>query len=580
MDAAEDGNESIRRGIRCATTRLRRRMLATIVGVMSGPLLSFAEFLGNRQGEILADWQSAARPNDPDVPANDTARTGLVTGWLQEVTALAEGREATLGALLRNSHGDNPTALTIVSDLSVLHRVITRRAHVEQASCGLQELELLWQAFEDGLADLIGHDNAAQRRPETSHIGEVPRMPTELRERFLGEASRVLAESLDYERTLRTVARLAVPEIADWCIIDLLRDDGTLVRVATEHRDPNREGLAAALHHNPPRNDAVSGAPNVVRTGVTEHVVRMSESVLRQRERDQERLSILTSLGLNSTICTPLVARERVLGAITLSTAVGRDLTLDDVRMTEDLARRAAVAIDNARLHDDAQRALRAREEILAIVTHDLRTPLSAVVAAASLLTSMDSVDPNGDRIRQRGETIQRAAQHMSRLVQDLTDLAQIDSGRLAIEGIVENPADIVREAVEALEPVVMRRGGTLHAQTSSNLPRVSLDRDRVRQVLANLVGNASKVGASKITIGADVHGADLVFWVADDGPGIPPEDLPRMFDRFWRGRGTQYKGSGLGLPISNGIVKAHGGRMWIESTVGAGSTFFFSLPR
>ena len=248
--------------------------------------------------------------------------------------------------------------------------------------------------------------------------------------------------------------------------------------------------------------------------------------------------------------------------------------------MDENPARRAALAIDNERPCDDAQRAVRAREEILAIVTHDLRTPLSAVVTAASLLTSIDSVNPDGDRIRQRGETIQRAAQHMMRLVSDLTDLAQIDAGRLTIDRKLENPTDIVREVLEALEPVVKRRGGSLRAQTDSDLPHTPLDRDRLRQVLANLVGNASKVGASEISIGADVDDGNLIFSVADNGPGIPPEDLPRMFDRYWRGNGTRYKGSRLGLPILNGIVKAHGGRMWIESTLGAGSRFFFSIPR
>ena len=224
--------------------------------------------------------------------------------------------------------------------------------------------------------------------------------------------------------------------------------------------------------------------------------------------------------------------------------------------------------------------ALRAREEILEIVAHDLRTPLSAIITAASLLTSIEAVAPDRDRVRQLGGTIQRAAEHMLRLVTDLTDLSQIDAGRVTMKRTLEDPTEVVREVLEALEPVVMRRGGSLRAQTKSDLPLIPLDRDRLRQVLANLVGNASKIGASEITIGADVDDAYLIFWVADNGPGIPPEDLQRMFDRYWRGRATQYTGSGLGLPIANGIVKAHSGRMWIESTLGAGSTFFFSIPR
>ena len=399
---------------------------------------------------------------------------------------------------------------------------------------------------------------------------------------FLAEASRILAESLDYEETLQTAAQLAVPAIADWCSIDLCDDAQQrrrIVHVASAHGDPDRQQLAAALHENPPAPDARYGSPLVIRTSQTEYLPVVSESLLAQRESDPERYAILKRLQLHATVCTPLVARGRTLGALTLSTALGRQLTIDDVGTAEDLARRTAVAIDNARLYEDAQRAVRAREEVLAIVTHDLRAPLSAVVTAASLLAH-DAMNPDSDRIRQRGETIQRSAQHMLRLVTDLTDLARIDSGGLTLASAPDDPVAVMREVRDALAPVVTRRGGTLRVQTTPPLPRTPFDRDRLRQVLANLVGNASKAGASEISVGATVTGADLVFRVEDNGPGIPPEDLPRMFDRHWRGRSAQYTGSGLGLPIANGIVRAHGGRMWIESTVGAGSTFFFSIPR
>jgi signal transduction histidine kinase len=349
---------------------------------------------------------------------------------------------------------------------------------------------------------------------------------TERGERFLGQASWAFAESLDYERTLNTVVCLAVPEIADWCSVDILADDGRLVRASSAPRDGKRD------------------------------------------------------LDLNATFCAPLIARGRVLGAITVCTALGRDSSANDVGLTQEFARRAAVAIDNAQRYRDAQRAVRARDEILAVVTHDLRTPLSSIVAAASLLSGVDAVDLDGHRIRERGETIQRAARHMSRLLQDLTDAEHIDSGRLAIARTLESPVDVLREAVEALEPTVRRAGGTLNLQMPSVLPRLSLDANRIRQVLANLVGNASKVGASAIVVGAELLDAELVCWVADNGPGIPPADQPRIFDRYWRGAETHYAGSGLGLSIAAGIVAAHGGRIWLDSTVDVGSTFSFSLPR
>lgn len=404
--------------------------------------------------------------------------------------------------------------------------------------------------------------------------------PGEQRELFLSEASRVLAESLDYEETLRTVARLAVPEIADWCIIDLLQEDGTLQRVATEHRDPQRAVLTAALHRNPPPRDAATGLPNVIRTRTTEYVPHVSEALLQEREHDPERLRILRELGLSSTICVPLVARNRLVGAITLSTDQGRALTPEHVRMTEDLARRAATAIDNARLYHDAQRALRAREEILAIVTHDLRTPLSAIMAGAALLRSADPALLDAERVRQRADAIQRSAQHMSRLVKDLADLAQIDAGHLSIARTRQDPASLVREVVVDLQPTAAQRDGVLRCAALTELPMVSIDRDRVRQIFTNLIGNASKAGASTIEVGARSGETDVMFWVSDDGPGISPEELPRMFERYWRSRTAGYQGTGLGLPIASGIVKAHGGRMWVESTLGAGSTFFFSIPR
>jgi signal transduction histidine kinase len=216
----------------------------------------------------------------------------------------------------------------------------------------------------------------------------------------------------------------------------------------------------------------------------------------------------------------------------------------------------------------------------LAIVTHDLRTPLSAIMAGASLLRSADPALLDAERVRQRADAIQRSAQHMSRLVQDLADLAQIDAGHLSIARTPQDPASLVREVVVDLQPTAAQRDSVLRCATLAELPMVSIDRDRVRQVFTNLIGNASKAGASTIEVGARPREADVMFWVSDDGPGISSEELPRMFERYWRSRSAGYQGTGLGLPIASGIVQAHGGRMWVESTLGAGSTFFFAIPR
>ena len=399
--------------------------------------------------------------------------------------------------------------------------------------------------------------------------------------RFLAEASRVLVESLDYQATLKTVARLAVPDIADWCVVDLLQPDGVLARVAVEHRDPVRLELARRLQQRfPPKVDAKSGPTNVTRTGQTEFATHLADAVVRQIAPEPERFRLLSRLGMNSYISVPLATRDRILGSITFFTESARVFDADDVLMAEELARRAATAIDNARLYEEARRAVRSRDDMLAIVTHDLRTPLSAIMTAAALQLSTIPDDENGRRTRSRAETIQRSAQHMNRLIRDLTDLEQIDAGRFAIERTSQDPIPLMRHVVETLQPVAARRGSYIGTDVIGTIPLVPCDGDRVIQVLSNLASNAIKVGASTVTIRVEARAADVLCTVSDTGPGIAREDLPFVFDRYWRATATHYKGTGLGLPIAKGIVDAHGGQIWVESEIGTGTQFFFTLPR
>ena len=190
------------------------------------------------------------------------------------------------------------------------------------------------------------------------------------------------------------------------------------------------------------------------------------------------------------------------------------------------------------------------------------------------------SDDDGGRRVRHRAETIRRAADHMGRLIRDLTDIGQIDAGRFSITCTPQDVPALVREVVEALQPGATQRGSELRAEIEETILPVDADGDRVVQVLSNLVTNALKVGASQVTVRVENRQNEVVFAVADNGPGIPRDDLPHMFDRYWRGKTAGYKGTGLGLPISKQIVTSHGGRIWIESELGHGSTVFFTLPR
>jgi signal transduction histidine kinase len=362
--------------------------------------------------------------------------------------------------------------------------------------------------------------------------------------------------------------------------VDLIQDDGSLARVAIEHKDPERLALAQQLQEKfPPSRDAVSGPSNVARTGRTEFATHLSEATLREIGAEPERVSLLVSLGCNSYIGVPLNTRGRLLGSISFFTDADRTFAADDVAMAEDLAQRAATAIDNARLYDEAQRAVRARDDMLAIVTHDLRTPLSAIVTAAAMQMRIAPDDEAGRRVRNHAEAIQRSAEHMARLIRDLTDIGQIHAGRFAITRQARDVAALARDVVETLQPVAAQRGSHMQMDVIGSGHIVECDGDRITQVLANLASNALEAGARSVAIRVESHPREILFGVADDGPGIPRENLPHIFDRYWRGPAS-YKGTGLGLPISKSIVAAHGGRIWVDSAVGSGTTLHFTLPR
>jgi signal transduction histidine kinase len=265
-----------------------------------------------------------------------------------------------------------------------------------------------------------------------------------------------------------------------------------------------------------------------------------------------------------------------------LSTQWERRFEAADLALAEEVARRASYAIDNARSYGDAQRATRARDEVLGIVSHDLRNPLSTIAMCARALH--DSLAAPDEGVRYMVDAISRSTEWMKRLIQDLLDIASLDAGHLSIEphGIPVKP--LVADVLEMFEPSARAQDLRLEGEVVDATPDVHADRERLLQVVANLVGNALKFteGGGSIRITARSHGADRVrFEVTDTGCGIPAEDLPHLFDRFWHvRRNASQRGTGLGLAIAKGIVEAHGGRIDVVSDVGVGSTFSFVLPR
>lgn len=284
-----------------------------------------------------------------------------------------------------------------------------------------------------------------------------------------------------------------------------------------------------------------------------------------------------------NTISADLAGRDgKTLGTIQLwdkKDAAEFD-DADEAILTQ-LAQLAAVALENARLFRAAQDATRARDDLVAIVSHDLRNPVHTIHMAASFLLEIAPANDRRVQARRQLEVIQRSATRANRLIQDLLDVARIQAGGLAVDPVPVDVRSLIQEAAESATPLASAAQLTV-ACVPPDLPiRVSSDRERVLQVFANLIGNAIKFtpkgGQIKILA---CHEADVVkFTVADTGPGIPPEHLDHVFDRYWQAKSTAKLGAGLGLSIAKGIVEAHGGRIWVESSPGSGAEFNFTLP-
>ncbi|WP_437731243.1 ATP-binding protein [Sorangium sp. So ce1335] len=409
------------------------------------------------------------------------------------------------------------------------------------------------------------------------------RTRAEQAQRFLAAASASLSDSLDFQGTLDRLGRLTVPELADWCVIHTLPEVEAARRVTVTHVNPEEVRRARALLRE---MDPPPGLPSVMEQvlgGERPELVRdFSHPLVAPLAEHAAFRRLVRELGVTSVMLVPMVARGRAFGCIALATAAsGRVYDEADLGVAHDLAQRAALAADNARLYEAAQRAIELRDNVLATVSHDLRNPLSAIITAAAIMTKRAAARP-GDRSDTKAiQAIQRSAHRMDRLIHDLLDFASLRAGRLELRRQPQDPREIGREAVETFEPQAQEKGVRLVAASDDDVPVVVCDRDRVLQVLSNLLSNAIKVTGAQgsITVRCERREEHVAFSVADTGPGIPEDELPYLFERFWRGQRNGYKGTGLGLAIARELVVAHGGIIGVESRVGVGTTFRFTIP-
>jgi PAS domain S-box-containing protein len=368
-------------------------------------------------------------------------------------------------------------------------------------------------------------------------------------QRFLGDASVTLASSMELPTALEELAALAARTVAERCAVVLRRN----------HGEPRVVAFAGAVGADAP--DA--GAADRGRTDC----LRAAQATIASRQPMLESTATLSSMAV------PLELRGEPIGALVLATLVeGRRYGPADLGAVQELARRAAIAIDNVRLFAEAQESVRAREDLLAIVSHDLRNPLGVVLASSALLlkSSLPPEQPGKEgRARRQIEAIERAGNRMNRLIRDLLDFAAIQAGHLSVSSHPREVGAIIREVLDALEPLAAAKTIKLiDGSPESGALRISCDHDRVIQLFSNVVGNAVKFTpeGGTVTLGAEPDGGMVRFSVADTGPGISAEELPYVFDRYYQARRRNRDGIGLGLSIARGIVEAHGGRIWVES--------------
>jgi signal transduction histidine kinase len=568
---------------------------------------------------------------------------------------------------------------------------------------------------------------------------------------ILARAGLLLSSSLEHDEMLRSIARLVVPELADWCVIDLLGDDGLLECVLTEAAAPGKAALLRTMLARYPHDPAPEDHPvaGVLRGGGPLLLGDIDAAVLDRAAHDAEHRALLEALGPVSSMIVPLVAHGRVLGAVTLTSAEsGRRYGQGDLALAEELGRRAALAVENAKLYritrrerermarlqqvtaalsealtpaevadvvvrqgvealgavgggvavlsedgstlhllamtgfpratwdtwasfpvaasvpmaevartgevvdvrepeagrrfpdlrsvlspgqrawaaaplmvegriigsiglafaEDAplpaadrelllaiarlcaqalararhyereRRAVQTRDEVLAVVAHDLRNPLGAIGMFAHLL---EETLPPDDAECDHARSIRALTEQASRLIQDLLDVSRMEAGRFHLELHPVPVRGLLSQAVDMLAGAAAGKGVALERVVEDALPPVPADLHRVTQVLSNLLANAIRFtpAGGRIVVRAAPGEQEVVFSVSDTGPGIAPEHLPFVFDRFWQARKSERAGAGLGLAIARGIVEAHRGRMWVESEPGRGSTFWFTLP-
>jgi PAS domain S-box-containing protein len=469
------------------------------------------------------------------------------------------------------------------------------RAIVLERARRTQEENLLVDTIEEKFIRLDGHiiDVEVVAIP-TLYTGQpatqVVIRDTTIRKRaeyvrqFLTETTTLLTHSLDYETTLANLARLVLPTLGDWCFVDVIENQNVIRRVATAAVDPSKETLLREVQLRfPPTWDSPQPAAQSLRLGTPVLLLALNPTSIRAASVNSEHFQLMQALDPRSAMAVPLIARGQTLGVITFAMSEsGRSYSDEDVALAQELAQRAAIAIDNSRLYREAQQAIQARDEFLSIAAHELKTPITSLrgFAQLNLRIFRKAITPDLTRLEQGLQVIDEQAEKLSRLIMQLLDISRVEAGKLKLDQQMTDISQLIRH-------IVMRAQASTdkHQLVVQAPPTVSalVDGLRIEQVISNLIDNAIKYSPNGGPITITLSTPDdqrLQIVIMDQGLGVPPSQRPYIFDRFYRAHADkQFGGLGLGLYISRQIVELHGGSIRAEFPDEGGTHFIVELP-
>jgi signal transduction histidine kinase len=398
--------------------------------------------------------------------------------------------------------------------------------------------------------------------------------------RFLAESSAALSASLDVDATIEGLAQLCAQELADWTVVYLVEDDGSIRVGAVATGDPAGSNVAARMRDETRTDGQLEPVRSVLRS---RRPLIGGGAAGSSHTGDEVQPQLIDAAGIESFMLVPMIARDRGIGAIALLCAdPRRHYSRHDLALAEDLALRAALAVDNARLYNTARVANQAKTDYLAVISHDLRTPLNSIIGHADLL-SMGIPEKLSDATAERVERIRSSAAHLLRLIDELLIWVRLDTGHEELHIAEVNAEHVVRDVAQVVDLLASERGLDLIVETGNSPVPLETDPAKLHQILLNLVANAVKYterGHVRISLATD--GDSAVFTIMDTGIGIAPENIGRIFEPFWqvdRARRTDGGGTGLGLSVVHRLVQLLGGQVRVESEPGRGSTFTVLLP-